>query len=238
VTVSTRTLRWLLFLLSLSISLVAARYFFLPLTKASGGNFGRHLADHGLVLYAHAGGGAVALLIGALQWLLTSRTRRSVWHRFIGRTYVIAIAVSGLSGLVIAQHAFGGFPARAGFAALAVAWLVSTSIAFTRVRAREWTSHRTWMIRSFALTFAAVTLRLWLPMLSLAGVSFDVAYPWVAWLCWVPNLLLVEWLISRERRKGLDRWERSESVLISDRQNERRAVREMRATPLPYPHFQ
>jgi uncharacterized membrane protein len=197
----TRPVRWLIFALSLSISLVAVRYFVLPLTKASGEEFGRHLAVHGLFLYAHVGGGAIALLAGAVHWLVTSRRRRSSWHRALGRTYVIGVFVGGLSGLVIALHAFGGFMARAAFATLAVTWLVSTTIAFNRARARDWTAHRAWMIRSFALTFAAVTLRVWLPVLSIFGVSFEVAYPPVAWLCWVPNLLLAEWFITREREQ-------------------------------------
>jgi hypothetical protein len=180
--------------------MVATRFFFLPMSSASGGDFGRHLASHGLIFYAHVGGGAIALLAGALQWLQTSRTRRSRWHRFIGRTYVSAIAIGGVAGLWIAGNAFGGPVARSGFSTLAVAWLASTAVAFSRARSRDWTTHRVWMIRSFALTFAAVTLRLWLPMLRVAGLSFEVAYPQVAWLCWVPNLLVAEWLIAREQR--------------------------------------
>jgi hypothetical protein len=191
--------RWVTFALSAWISLMAARFFFMPLIEAAGDRFGSHLAAHGFAFYAHAGGGAVALITGALQWVLTSRNRRSRWHPWIGRTYVIAIALGGVSGLFIAVRAYGGFVARTGFSALAVAWLVSTTIAFTRARARDWRRHRIWMIRSFALTFAAVTLRLELPVLSVGGLTFEAAYPLVAWLCWVPNLLLAEWLIARER---------------------------------------
>jgi hypothetical protein len=198
-TIGMRVWRWLTFLLSASIALTAARFLFLPLAEAASEPFGSHLAGHGLAFYLHAGGGAVALMAGALQWLQTSRARRSRWHRFIGRTYVIAIAVGGLSGLAIAVRAFGGPVSRAGFAVLAVAWLGSTAAAWTRARARDWDAHRAWMIRSFALTFAAVTLRLWLPLLVAAGLTFDVAYRLVAWWCWLPNLLFAEWLIAREQ---------------------------------------
>jgi hypothetical protein len=51
------------------------------------------------------------------------------------------------------------------------------------------------MIRSFALTFAAVTLRLYLPASQIAGMPFPAAYSAIAWLCWVPNLLVAEWFI-------------------------------------------
>ena len=50
-----------------------------------------------------------------------------------------------------------------------------------------------------ALTLAAVTLRIYLPlMLGVFHWSFHSAYIAVAWLCWVPNLLIAEWLIRRE----------------------------------------
>ncbi|MEQ9003518.1 MAG: DUF2306 domain-containing protein, partial [Pseudomonadales bacterium] len=58
--------------------------------------------------------------------------------------------------------------------------------------------HRRWMVRNFALTFAAVTLRLELGLLTGAlGWSFDHAYLTVAWLCWVPNLVVAEWWLLR-----------------------------------------
>jgi predicted membrane protein DUF2306 len=201
-TIGMRYWRWGTFALSVWFSLMAARFFFLPLTEAASEPFGRHLAGHGLTFYLHAGGGAVALMTGALQWLLTAGSRRSRWHRLIGRTYVVAIAVGGLAGLAIATRAFGGIVARAGFSTLAVVWLASTMVAWTRARAQDWTMHRAWMVRSFALTFAAVTLRVWLPLLVTAGLSFEVAYRVVAWWSWLPNLVVAEWLIAGGQRIG------------------------------------
>jgi hypothetical protein len=58
------------------------------------------------------------------------------------------------------------------------------------------------MVRNFALTFAAVTLRLYLGVFMAAGARFEDVYPLLAWLCWVPNLLLAEWLFN-SRRRGL-----------------------------------
>jgi hypothetical protein len=51
------------------------------------------------------------------------------------------------------------------------------------------------MLRSYALTLAAVTLRLYLPAFEMAGYSFDVSYPLISWIAWVPNLLVVEWVV-------------------------------------------
>ena len=53
------------------------------------------------------------------------------------------------------------------------------------------------MVRNFSLTFAAVTLRVYLGLFFVAGVPFELFYPFVAWLAWVPNLLIAEWLFNR-----------------------------------------
>jgi len=53
------------------------------------------------------------------------------------------------------------------------------------------------MVRSYALIFAAVTLRIELPLLTAAFHDFTPAYLVVAWLSWVPNLLVVEWYLRR-----------------------------------------
>jgi hypothetical protein len=72
--------------------------------------------------------------------------------------------------------------------------------------------HRHWMMRNFSLTFAAVTLRLWIPILIVAQlpsgidaeVAFNQAYQTVPWLSWVPNLIVAEMLIQRHiQRSGL-----------------------------------
>lgn len=89
--------------------------------------------------------------------------------------------------------------AQSGFIVLAVIWLTVTFRALQLARRREIGLHREWMIRSIALTFAGVMLRVWLPAQLITGVSFDVAYQVVAWLCWVPNLIVAEYFI-RELR--------------------------------------
>jgi hypothetical protein len=74
-------------------------------------------------------------------------------------------------------------------------------MAYRRILQRKIQSHREWMIRSFALTFAAVTLRIWLPLF--AGVlkmDFLQSYQTIAWLCWVPNIMIAEILLSRSRQ--------------------------------------
>jgi len=86
----------------------------------------------------------------------------------------------------------GGLVAHTGFFLLGVLWLATTALALSAILQRRITLHREWMVRGYALTFAAVTLRLWLPLLAAVSGSFEEAYQTVAWLCWVPNLIVAE----------------------------------------------
>lgn len=154
-------------------------------------------------ILCHVFGAVVALALGPFQFSRFLRTKRPVLHRWLGRLYLgFGIGVGGVAGLFMALHAFGGTAARLGFACLAVAWLGTGCRALVAIRARDVATHRRWMVRNFALTFAAVTLRLYLPASAVAGIPFESAYPVVAWLCWVPNLAAAELLFNRPRRRA------------------------------------
>lgn len=149
--------------------------------------------------YSHVIGGGIALMTGAFQFFPKFRIKRITWHRFLGRIYVIACAWGGISGLGIALYATGGALAKVGFTSLALFWLYTTSMAYRTIKKGDVQAHREWMLRSFALTFAAVTLRLQLPFyMSVLTMDFYTAYRMVSWSCWVPNLLLIEWFIQRQ----------------------------------------
>jgi len=50
--------------------------------------------------------------------------------------------------------------------------------------------HQRFMLYSYAVCFSAVTLRIWLPLLTMSLGGFIEAYRIVAWLSWVPNLIV------------------------------------------------
>jgi uncharacterized membrane protein len=147
--------------------------------------------------YLHITFGGISLLTGWSQFLRKFRNRNLSFHRTLGKVYLIAVAISGLCGLYIAFFATGGLVSSLGFGGLALAWLFTTSSAYRSIRASEIDSHERWMTRSYALTFAAVTLRIWLPLSQISGIDFMVAYPIISWLCWVPNLLVAEVLVRK-----------------------------------------
>jgi len=151
-------------------------------------------------IYPHAFFGALALGIGAAQFHPAMIRRRRALHRTLGKVYVGACLVAGAAGLYMAWYAYGGAVPRLGFGTLAVLLLATTWLAFAAARRRDIATHRAWMLRSYALIFAAVTLRIELPLLIMSfGGDFDPAYKTVAWLCWAPNLLWAELWLRRRR---------------------------------------
>lgn len=182
---------WLLMLL-LSLLVVAYAGFVL-VTGAFPPPLRPSFAVHHVAIGAHIAGGIVALAIAPLQLVPQLRRRRASAHRWLGRAAMLGLLVGGLGGLAMAAAAYGGLVSRLGFGAMALAWLATAGLGYRAIRLQQVEAHRRWMVRNVALTLAAVTLRLWLPLLLKgAQLPFDTAYPLVAWLCWVPNLLVAE----------------------------------------------
>lgn len=149
-------------------------------------------------LDVHVAGAATALLVGPFNLIGGLRRRRPVLHRWIGRTYIGACLIGGVGGLIIAFGSFAGPIATVGFGALAVCWLTANVQGWRTARARRFDDHRRWMIRSFAMTFGAVTLRLYLPLIPLLHIPFVEGYRAVSFLAWIPNLIAAEvWLRRR-----------------------------------------
>lgn len=149
--------------------------------------------------YGHITLGGLALFIGWLQFNARLRTTKPELHRTIGKIYMICVAISGLSSLYIALYATGGIISILGFFSLGVIWLTTTAFGFTSIKKGDIDRHQNFMIFSYAACFAAVTLRIWLPLLTSVLGEFTSAYRIVAWLCWVPNII-VAFMIVRNKR--------------------------------------
>ncbi len=146
----------------------------------------------------HAVSASLALVLGPLQFVPAWRVRFPALHRWVGRACVLSIAVAWLSSLPLAVNAMTGTVAAAGFFALGLAWIVATGMGLARALQRRFAEHRRWMLRSFALTAAAITLRIYLGASMAADIDVAVSYPFIAWLCWVPNALAAEWYLRRK----------------------------------------
>lgn len=200
-----RPFSWLawfvLYVLTFAVAVYAVvAYGFQPLGSFVHPEMRETFLSHKLGIYTHVFASIAALILGPSQLSSRLRTAYPRFHRISGRIYLgVGVLIGGVSGLYMARLAFGGIVAKLGFAVLAVCWLYTGIRAFTAIRRGSVEEHRRWMVRNYGLTLAAVTLRIYLPVASVAGIAFETSYPAVAWLCWVPNLFVGEWLLHRKR---------------------------------------
>jgi uncharacterized membrane protein len=194
-----RRLPWMVWaLLSVGVGLFSYRY------VIGVGPFPDEITSNLLAfpwLPVHAAAASTALLVAPWQFIGRLRNRYPRIHRVIGRVYVGACYVGGITGLPLAWGATAGPIATAGFGILAVLWLWTTTIAWRHAVARRITEHRRWMIRSVALTAAGIMLRVYLGILLTLPIEFADGYRVIAFLCWVPNIALAELYLHRPRQR-------------------------------------
>lgn len=145
------------------------------------------------------------LIAGFTQFYNPLKSRFNKLHKATGKVYVIIILfLSGPAGLIMSLYANGGLLSQTAFITLSVLWIFFTAKAYLAIRKRDFVSHGNFMIRSYALTLSALTLRAWKYLLVwfIHPHPMD-AYMLVAWLGWVPNLLLAEWLIRKKLAKRI-----------------------------------
>jgi uncharacterized membrane protein len=151
----------------------------------------------------HAATGGIALAAGALQFRRIRATipGRARLHRSIGRTYLYAAWATSVAGLAVTASFSVGASAKVAFMLEAVLWFAATTLAYRRARRHDFTHHREWMIRSYALALFFVTFSVIQPTLDSAGLSRTVAYTIAVLTSTAANLAGAEWFIRRSRRR-------------------------------------
>ena len=154
--------------------------------------------------YIHITTAMVVLAVGLPQFIpYFVRTYPSV-HRVLGKVYVVGILLlAAASGMVLAVFANGGLPAKTGFAMQCIVWWLATYMAYAKVMKQQYRQHIAWMIRSFAITLAAFSLRSETYLMDHFLHTKPIeTYITITWLSWVGNLLIAEILINA----GLDKY--------------------------------
>jgi hypothetical protein len=118
-------------------------------------------------------------------------------HRFIGKIYIGSILLMAApSGLILAAFANGGLPSKVGFTLQCLVWWWITFVAWQEVMKKHYLKHSEMMLRSYAVTLAAMSLRVEsYVMYYLFETKPIETYLTVTWLSWVGNLLIAEILI-------------------------------------------
>ena len=201
---TTNKVSWVVFVvLAISVGLYPLTYFLIDrrfglLASKSEGLLSNVFWNIGF--YGHILFGGLALIIGWIQFSKRLRNANLNRHRNVGKVYVISALLSGLCGIYIAFYATGGLITSVGFIFLGIIWLFTTLKAYFAAQKGNLSLHKGFMIYSYAACFAAVTLRIWLPILNIVFDDFVVAYRIVAWLCWVPNIVFAFFWV---RKRGL-----------------------------------
>jgi uncharacterized membrane protein len=167
-----------------------------------------HLIFWKIAFYTHVFSVIFALLAGLTQFSSTILKKHRKIHRFAGKIYVYDILLINFpAAMILAVYAYGLVPAKAAFVVLDCLWFFFTYKAVTEIKKGNIQAHRKFMIRSYALTLSAVTLRTWKIIIS-SMVTIDPLHLYMidAWMGFVPNLLFSEWLIRRikhQRSNGI-----------------------------------
>ncbi|NRA91420.1 MAG: DUF2306 domain-containing protein [Psychroserpens sp.] len=194
---------------AIAIGLYPALYFITDMSSGLLSTKSPQLLRNGtwiIAFYAHIAIGGLALAIGWLQFSRRLRKKNIRLHRSTGKVYFTCVLISGLSSIYLSFNATGGIISTLGFFFLGVIWIASTFLALIEIKNGRKTQHQKFMTYSYAACFAAVTLRLWLPLLSEILGNFVAAYRISSWLCWVPNLLFAHYYIipySEKRQKRI-----------------------------------
>ena len=201
-------LRGLWIFLAFAIALVSMQYFFFAPGEGGFADQSEVYAARPEALWLHVGPAILALAVGPFQLSKKLRRRRPAVHRTLGWIYVVAVVAGSIGGFALASTAFGGAVSTWGFRGLAVTWLVTTVAAVAFAVRNNFVAHRRWMIRSFAVTSSAITLRLLLPFAPMMGYEFVDGYRIAAWACWLVNLVAVEIYLARRPRMSAGEWKR------------------------------
>lgn len=150
--------------------------------------------------YLHISSSVVVLAAGLSQFSRSLLRKAPRWHRLIGKSYIgLILFVAGPTGLVMAFYGEGGLSGQIAFVLQAIAWWSSTYLAYKAIRRGQVRAHAAWLLRSYALTLSAISLRGMMFLFSYLEAwpysQLELNYTLVAWLSWTVNLFLAELLL-------------------------------------------
>lgn len=165
-----------------------------------------HIKHWRYSFYIHVFTSILIITSGLLQFSKTILTKYTKIHRISGFIYLaVMLLISGPAALVMSFYANGGYPAQTSFVILSLLWIGTSFLAYHFVRKKDYERHGKWMVRSYALTLSAVSLRLYSYLFDVFHFTMDPVdlYILLSWLSWTLNLVIAEILIKRGLIKHL-----------------------------------
>lgn len=155
---------------------------------------------HRTALIFHATFASIALLTGPWQFIPSLRRKHLGLHRWTGRIYLSAIAVAYVFSLPVALAANGGIISTLGFLSLGIVWIFTSGMGLRAILQKRVAAHQDWMTRSYAITWGAVTLRLYIALAAILHLPTIPSYRAISWLSWITTLVAAEIIIRLRRR--------------------------------------
>lgn len=168
------------------------------------------LTNYKIAFFSHVYSSIFIIALGLTQFSKTIRQRFSFIHKLSGKAYIaLILLVASPSGLVMAYYANGGIITQISFSVLSILWFVFTLKAFRFIKKGNYLKHRDFMIRSYALTLSAISLRLFkFGIVSIFELPPMDTYKIIAVLSWTVNLALAELIILRNKNTLSNRIEK------------------------------
>ena len=159
-----------------------------------------HLDFYRWAFYAHIFSSLIVLFAGGFLFSNVILRKYPKLHRALGKCYVgLLLFVSAPSGMVMAFYANGGWMAQLSFVVLTPLWWWVTFKGYQTARSRDFKAHKKWMMRSYALSLSAISLRVYQIVLGhFFYLDPVMQYVLVSWGSWIGNLIVIEWWIWRQ----------------------------------------
>jgi hypothetical protein len=113
---------------------------------------------------------------------------------------MVSVVVAALAAIVAATFSVDGISVQVAFYLLSAAWLYTLFQGFRAIRQGQIQLHRIWLIRNYALSFAAVALRAFIGLgVALQGpfpsLTFDDIYTTSVWASILVCAVVAEYVI-------------------------------------------
>ena len=155
-----------------------------------------------IAFFIHVYTSIFVLIAGITQFSTSIRNYVPKLHKNLGKIYIVLVlCIASPSGLIMAVYANGGFFSKISFSIQAILWFIFTYKAYAYIKQKNWVNHQKFMMRSYALTLSAISLRLfkWIIVSTIQLPPMDT-YKIVSWLGWGFNILLVELYFLNKKR--------------------------------------
>jgi uncharacterized membrane protein len=122
--------------------------------------------------FMHVLGGATFGILGPIQFGRVLSRRYGLLHRVMGRVFVAAGAMISLSSLSLLWHFPDAYSVAisSGRLLFGIALGVALAMAMQAIRKRDFTRHRNWMIRAYAIGMGATAVTMvFFPIYAITG---------------------------------------------------------------------